>query len=118
MITNPERLYGTPVIGSDGSKLGTVEEVYLDDATGRPEWAEVKTGVLGTLMLVPLVTAEEGDGVLRIPFDKERVKTAPRHEPGRNLTQEEEARLFEHYQVRYGGDTVTAAEPAEEPPGG
>lgn len=109
VMTDPQRLYGTEVVAEDGSKLGKVEEVYLDDATGRPEWAEVKTGMFGSKMsLVPLAAAEEAGGSLRVPFDKNRVKGAPHHEPGQALTRDEEARLFDYYGVPYGGETVTA----------
>ena len=109
VMTDPQRLYGTDVVAGDGSKLGKVEEVYLDDATGRPEWAEVKTGMFGSKMsLVPLAAAEETGGALRVPYDKDRIKGAPHHEPGQALSRDEEARLFEHYGVPYGGETVTA----------
>lgn len=109
VMTDARRLYGTEIMAGDGSKLGKVEEVYLDQATGRPEWAEVKTGLFGSkTSLVPLATAEEADGALRVPFAKDQIKAAPHHDPGHTLSSEEEARLFEHYGVPYGGETVTA----------
>jgi hypothetical protein len=37
---------GSTAVGPDG-KHGTVGEVYLDDETGRPEWASIRTGLFG-----------------------------------------------------------------------
>jgi uncharacterized protein (TIGR02271 family) len=111
MITtsNPEQLIGYEVAGSDGSKIGKVEEIYLDEATGKPEWAEVKTGMFGSkTALVPLAVAAEEEGRVMLPFDKETVKAAPHHEPGQTLSAADERQLFEHYGVPYGGETVTA----------
>ena len=49
MITEQQLdvLIGSTAVGPDGT-LGTVGEVYLDDETGRPEWATVRTGLFGT----------------------------------------------------------------------
>lgn len=46
MITEQQlsTVIGSTAHGADG-KLGTVGEVYLDDETGRPEWATVRTEV-------------------------------------------------------------------------
>jgi uncharacterized protein (TIGR02271 family) len=111
MITtsNPEQLIGYEVAGSDGSKLGKVEDIYLDESTGKPEWASVKTGMFGSkTALVPLAVANEEQGRLLLPFDKEAVKSAPHHEPGQTLSPDDERQLFDHYGVPYGGETVTA----------
>ncbi len=109
VMTDPQRLYGTEIMTADGSKLGKVEEVYLDQATGRPEWAEVKTGLFGSKTARgPLATAEEASGALRVPFGKDQIKGAPHHDRGHTLSPDEEVRLFEHYGVPYGGETVTA----------
>ena len=32
----------------DGNKIGDTRHVFLDDATGEPEWVSVKTGLFGT----------------------------------------------------------------------
>ncbi len=113
---NPDTLVGQTVHGTDGEKLGKVETVYLDNDTGRPEWAAVKTGMFGgKVSLVPLATSEQSDDGLHVPFDKAQVKDAPHHDPGQELSQDDEADLFRHYGVPYGGDTVTA-EPGRQAP--
>ncbi|MFI9542929.1 PRC-barrel domain-containing protein [Streptomyces sp. NPDC052016] len=37
-----------PVYDTDGNKIGDAKHVFLDDATGQPEWVSVKTGLFGT----------------------------------------------------------------------
>ena len=40
------KMRGQDVTDRDGGKVGTVEEVYLDQQTDRPEWVLVNTGGL------------------------------------------------------------------------
>jgi len=72
---------GQTMTDSDGSKIGTIEEIYLDADSGQPEWALVNTGLFGTKRsFVPLRDASaSGDGV-RVPFSKDQVKDAPVHD--------------------------------------
>ena len=36
------------VLASDGSKIGSIGQVYLDDQTGDPSWVTARTGLFGT----------------------------------------------------------------------
>jgi uncharacterized protein (TIGR02271 family) len=99
---------GQTAYGSDGDKIGTVGHVYLDDRTGRPEWATVTTGLFGTKeSFVPLAEGDlSGDG-LRLPYDKDKVKGAPQVEPEQgHLSEAEEAELYRYYGLadRHTGD--------------
>jgi sporulation protein YlmC with PRC-barrel domain len=38
---DPRDLIGHKAVDRNGDKIGTIDEVYLDDATGEPEWAAV-----------------------------------------------------------------------------
>ncbi|MDQ3822581.1 MAG: PRC and DUF2382 domain-containing protein [Actinomycetota bacterium] len=69
---------GTPVYAADGDKIGAVEELFYDEATGRPEWIGIGTGFFGTKrVLVPTAGAEmRGDGVF-VPYEKDQVKGSP-----------------------------------------
>jgi uncharacterized protein (TIGR02271 family) len=98
------RIIGTNAVDSDGSKLGKIGQVYLDDQTGRPEWATVSTGLFGTQeSFVPLAQAEIAGDSLRVPYDKARVKDAPRVEAEQgHLSPEEEAELYRYYGVTTG----------------
>jgi uncharacterized protein (TIGR02271 family) len=93
------QVVGSTAVASDGSKLGRVGEVYLDDETGRPEWATVNTGLFGTKeTFVPLAQADFSGDQLRFPYDKAKVKDAPRiSDENGHLSPEEEAELYRYY---------------------
>ncbi len=103
MITTQDvsRIIGTNAVDPDGSKLGKVGQVYLDDETGRPEWATVSTGLFGTSeTFVPLAQAEMTGDTLRVPYDKARLKDAPRIDADQgHLSPEEESELYRYYGV-------------------
>jgi uncharacterized protein (TIGR02271 family) len=105
MITTQQidALAGATVIGEDGSRIGKVGQVYLDDQSGAPQWVTVSTGLFGTSeSFVPLEAATlEGDD-LRVPYSKDLVKDAPRVDPDGHLEESEEARLYEHYGLTSG----------------
>src|SRR3954447_2012436 len=108
-ISDPREMSGAEVTGRQGEKLGKVENVYLDNETQRPEWAAVKTGLFGShVSLVPLATAQFENGALQVPYTKDEVQNAPHHDPGQELSVQDEEQLFSHYGVDYGGDTATA----------
>jgi uncharacterized protein (TIGR02271 family) len=100
-------LVGKNVMGSDGEKIGKVEELYFDTDSERPEWIAVTTGWFGThRSLVPLAQAsEEGDAV-RVPYTKAQVQDAPHYDPGRELSEEDEADLFFHYGTPGAGQST------------
>jgi sporulation protein YlmC with PRC-barrel domain len=88
---------GATVIDRDGEKIGTLKELYLDQ-DDRPAWAAVETGLFGRRQsFVPLEGADGMDDQVRVPFAKEHVKDAPNIEPETQLTEDEEARLHDHY---------------------
>jgi uncharacterized protein (TIGR02271 family) len=93
---------GHDAVGPDASKLGTVEDIYLDQETGEPEWVALKTGMFGgKLSFAPLAQARlDGDTVV-LPYEKDQIKSAPRVEDDGALSQEEEAELYRHYGLEY-----------------
>lgn len=106
---NPNDLHGLQVIDTTGDTIGKVATVYLDVEHNTPEWAAVSTGLFGThVSLVPLVNATITGRELRVPYTKNRINSAPHHDPDRELSTAQEAELFTHYDVPYGGATVTA----------
>ena len=93
---------GSNVVASDGGKIGSIEEIYLDADTNKPEWLAVKTGMFGSkVSFVPIAQASEVDGDVQVPYDKAQVKDAPTAEPDGELSQEEEASLYRHYGFEY-----------------
>jgi uncharacterized protein (TIGR02271 family) len=97
-----DQLEGKPVIGSDGSKIGTVADIYYDKDTNQPEWALVTTGLLGSKhSFVPITNATPSAEELRVPFTKDQVKDAPNLDDDGELSQDEEALLARHYGMSY-----------------
>ena len=103
-----QTIIGQTAFGPGGQKIGSIGQVYLDNATGEPAWATVNTGLFGTNeSFVPLSDAQlTGEG-LQLPYDKDRVKNAPNVESDRELSEAEESTLYSYYGV---ADTYSATD--------
>ncbi|MCX2183772.1 PRC-barrel domain-containing protein [Streptomyces sp. SKN60] len=96
---DPRSLIGRKAFDRNGHKIGTVDEVYLDDATGVPEWAAVRTGLFSRDAFVPLEPSElAGDG-LHVPYERALIKDAPDFGVGRHLSPDQELQLYRHYSL-------------------
>ena len=107
-------VYGTDVYSSDGDKIGSAGQVYLDNDTGSPAWVAVRTGLFGKKeSFVPLQDATlEGDR-LEVPFTKDKVRNAPRIDQDGELSPEDEDELYRYYDDGADdSDPRTAATPA------
>jgi uncharacterized protein (TIGR02271 family) len=92
---------GTAVYASDGDKIGSVEEVFVDEQTNEPEWIGLGTGFFGTKrVLVPVTGAELRDDGLYVPYPKDQVKETPDIDVD-EISQEREAELYSHYGLDY-----------------
>jgi uncharacterized protein (TIGR02271 family) len=90
------------LVDRDGDRIGSIDAIYLDDQTGQPEWALVNTGLFGTkASFVPLAQATQTDQDVRVPYDKQLVKDAPRVDPDGHLSEAEERQLWRHYGLDY-----------------
>ena len=93
---------GHTLVDSNGNKIGKISDIYMDEATGRPEWVAVTTGLFGSnVSFVPLAGSDAHGDDLRVPFTKDQVKDAPNAKPDGQLSQEEESRLYRHYGMDY-----------------
>ena len=100
MITQNDisRIFGADVYGTDGDKIGSAGQVYLDDQSGAPEWVSVRTGLFGTKeSFVPLQGATLSGDRVEIPFGKAQVKDAPRIDADGDLSPAEEDELYTYY---------------------
>jgi hypothetical protein len=71
-------LRGIMVFDSAHESIGTIEEIFYDEATTRPLWVGVAADRPGTSrMLLPLEAASIGDGGLTLRYTKEYVRRAP-----------------------------------------
>jgi uncharacterized protein (TIGR02271 family) len=93
---------GRNAVDSDGEKIGSIDEIYMDAQTGKPEWLAVKTGMFGSkVSFIPIAEASDAEGDVRVPYDKQQVKDAPNAEADGELSQDEEASLYRHYGLDY-----------------
>jgi uncharacterized protein (TIGR02271 family) len=97
-----------------GEKIGTIDALYLDQETDKPEWALVNTGLFGTKSsFVPLAgAAPRGEDVV-VKVEAQQVKDAPKMEPDEELSEQQEVELFRHYGIDYTAEgSVTATDDA------
>jgi len=83
----------------NGDKVGGIDQIFYDDATGRPEWVAVRTGWFGTkVTLAPIAgSTTGGDDGLRLAYDKDLIKDAPNFDVDDHLSADEERALYAHY---------------------
>ncbi|UIJ35613.1 DUF2382 domain-containing protein [Allobranchiibius sp. GilTou73] len=97
------------VVDSDGSKIGSVGQIYLDDQSGQPEWVTAKTGLFGNSeTFIPIREAEVAGNDLKVPYSKDKIKDAPRvSDADEHLDVEQEQKLYEYYGLSYGTPAAT-----------
>ncbi|MFF0064580.1 PRC-barrel domain-containing protein [Streptomyces sp. NPDC005279] len=117
---DPRSLIGRKAFDSHGTKIGTVDEVYLDDATGAPEWAAVRTGLFSRDAFVPLEPSKVVNDTLRVPYERALIKDAPDFGVGRHLSPEQELQLYHHYglELPEAPETPAASSDPSGPPDG
>jgi len=102
-----QTLIGGTAYTTDGDKIGSIGQVYLDNASGEPAWVTVKTGLFGSNeSFVPLEQAELTDDGVRVPYDKDRVKGAPNIETDKELSEQEEEQLYAYYGLATSGSAT------------
>ena len=93
---------------TDGDKIGTVKDVYLDAEARHARYLAVKTGWFsGTnVVLIDDVTHVDGedDTYVVVPYAADQIKNAPTFGDEDELTPERERAIYDHYQrVRLPG---------------
>jgi uncharacterized protein (TIGR02271 family) len=102
---------GGNVVGRDGQKIGSIGQLYVDDSTGEPNFLTVKTGLFGMAeSFVPLQDATVSGSDIRVAYNKDEVKDAPRVDPDGRITSAEERRLYAHYGISSRGGHTTGTE--------
>ena len=90
---------GKPVFDREGEKIGSIEDIYIDDETRQPEWLGLGTGFLGMKhAIVPLGDASLREDGIGVPYPKDKVKDAPDSE-GDDISAEKEAELARYYAI-------------------
>jgi len=97
-----ESWIGRTLIDTDDDKLGTIEAIYFDEQTGRPQWMAVKTGLLGTKHnFVPIAEAMPTGDAIRTPYEKGLVNDAPKVDPDEDLADDQVLELYRYYGLPY-----------------
>jgi sporulation protein YlmC with PRC-barrel domain len=99
--TEAETLQGGTVFAANGEKVGDIEKVLYDKATGKPEWLAVQMGLFGMRSrLVPFQGVERRPDGVFVPYSASQIQAAPELE-GDEISQEVERRLASHYGLQY-----------------
>lgn len=109
MITQEQldTVVGSTAYDKDGDKVGKIGAVYYDDATDRPSWLTVQTGLFGTKeTFVPVQGAEITGDRVTLQYDKATVKDAPNVDENGHLSPQEEEQLYRFYGVQYTGGSA------------
>lgn len=102
-IQDITRWKGSAVTDTDGSKIGTLEAVYVDAASDEPLFAAVKLGLPGfhKIALVPLDGARVGPDDVIVPVDKAHIKDSPTLGVDEELPADREPEVYRHYELAY-----------------
>jgi uncharacterized protein (TIGR02271 family) len=117
MTTDTKHAYdwqGRTLTDRNGDKIGTIDSLYVDNQTDKPEWALVNSGLFSSkASFVPLAGASpRGDDVMA-DVEVQQVKDSPKMSSGDELSEQEEAELFRHYGIEYTTEgSVTATDHA------
>ena len=92
---------GYEVLSSDGHWVGSIDLVFSDDVTGRPEWLGVWNGEpLAHRRIVPIRGATREGTKIHLPYARDVVERAPsyrEHDGHVRITKEQEAEAHSLY---------------------
>jgi hypothetical protein len=88
---------GLTVVDSDEQPLGRIIHIYLDRDTELPEWALVAMSGRRRRTFVPLAGAARRGNRVAVAVSTAAVGDAPAIRPGRELSDDDAARLYRHY---------------------
>lgn len=95
---NVEDLIHADAYDSDGEKIGSVSDVFLNDETGQPDFIELSHGLFGVKSsIVPLRghTFKEDD--VHLAFAKDALKDAPEIGAEGHVAATERDKSLEHF---------------------
>src|SRR3712207_330962 len=87
------QMRGASVVSQDGEQIGDVEEIYVDNETGKPEWAGLMSG--GKTVLVPLEAADVQENAISVPYPADQVRNAP-PVGGEEISQDAEQEIYSY----------------------
>jgi PRC-barrel domain len=99
MSSIDEGLIGRTLVGIDGQKIGRIDAIYVNSATGEPEWVAINLGGLMAAKhgFAPVTkVSAEGDKAV-VAFEKKHVKHAPTTKSEGVLSPDENDALYSYY---------------------
>jgi len=102
------------IYDADGKKIGEARHVFLDERTGEPEWATVRTGLFGTQeTFVPIHEGRVVDDYLEVPVPRTKVRDAPHMDVSKGrLTEQQERELYNFYGFDWDDTSALGGEAA------
>jgi hypothetical protein len=90
------------VVDLDGEKIGTIGDLYLDDATDQREWLIVDTGFFSRNAVGPAGNVTHlDDRTVQVPFGRQQVKDSPHIDADGELSEQDERMLYEYYGISF-----------------
>jgi uncharacterized protein (TIGR02271 family) len=112
--TAPDQLFGYDVMDAAGNKIGSVDSVWVDDATNELEFIGLKTGwIFGKNHVIPAADAQITGDTITVPYGEDQIKDAPSFSGDTELSPNDEQTIYDYY----GLDRSTAASPTGLTPG-
>lgn len=96
-------LRGMAVLDREHDKIGTLEDIYLDEQSGQPAFATVDTGGIfdSKKKFIPMQMAHVEDDGLIVDVDEDKVKDAPSIDADEIINTDQERKLYENYGLNY-----------------
>jgi uncharacterized protein (TIGR02271 family) len=111
---SPETLFGQDVLDAAGNKIGSVDGVWVDDATGALEFISVKTGwLMGKSHMIPTAGTTMTGDTIQTNYSQDIVKDAPSFDSDAELSPADEDSIYSYYNL----DRSTSMSPAGLAPG-
>jgi uncharacterized protein (TIGR02271 family) len=100
-MTTPQdvqQFIGRTAVDREGSKVGKIGQVYLDEQTGLPLWITVSTGMFGTRQSFAPIYGSRFDGdQVTLAVSKDLIKDAPSVDDDGQIDASEQDTLYRHY---------------------
>lgn len=91
---------GAAVLDEDDIAIGRLEQIFVDDRTGMPEWVTARVGAVDCF--IPLAEAIADGKGLHVPYSRAQVTQAPPPRLARgHLSGSQESRLFHYYGLQW-----------------
>lgn len=105
MLHSAKELFGLSVAGTDG-ELGTIDDLYFDDAQWTVRYLVVNTGgwMTGRDVLIPIHSLQAVDWAeetLRLGLTRQQIKESPGIDTAKPVSRQHETDLYNHYGYPY-----------------